>query len=401
MRTRQQLWRGVTVVVVLGLVVGPVSASLGGTGAATAAQTGSTYVRGQVLSPNGQAVSDATVTVPTKDGRIVATTNGAGEFRLNLRGEQVAPRVLVVVQKEGFVSSSTAVTVGEDSESLDITLLQEGEQLYEVFRPTVHIGDDYIEPGDINGALSEEVDGSTFEAGVTVGQPQTMAESAALFFVLQGAEVEHTVYLNGEPIGRIGPSDPDGSTSTHELLFNEERLRAGANTVRIESVDDNFEISNVRLRLRGVPADTTNPTITVDGPETADVGTSPSMTVTADDGENVVQHLLVTLWNGDEQVVTQLSTDGTVRLSERLDAEGTYTLSIQATDAAGNLATMTSTITVRAPTPTATPTATATPSPTPSPTPTPTPEPPETIPGFGPVVAVVAFLVVALLARRR
>lgn len=306
-------------------------------------------VEGTVVGPDGDPIENATVRVPLAGEDVTTRTDAAGEFALDLSNRTVPESVTVVVTRLGYLPGTRLVGT-DGSESVTVRLDRTGQRSVLVDGDLHHLGDGEYS-GQINSQFQEGVEGEHLSATFRLNDVQAGATGATLRFALRGSQCGNPVSVNGQEVAALGTSDASGDVSNWSVEVNASVLRSGENTFAVEagSCDptdlDDFEISNVRLFLEGVPRDTESPTLTVEAPGSASPGDEVEFRVEAAD-DNRVQSMTVTLARGDETVLQR-----TVRGSEWaeelvLNDSGTYTLSVQAVDQSGNVREATATTSV-------------------------------------------------------
>jgi hypothetical protein len=222
-------------------------------------------IRGQVIDEDNEPIANATVRLPLTDDDITTQTDNQGEFVLDLSGRTTPDPVTVLVEKDGFVVRSINVGVGE---SVEVEVQPTSEGIVQLSGEIHHLGDGNFD-GDINSQFQEPVEGEAWETIFDLSAQQADATDASLVTTIRGAEFENPVFLNGDRIATFDTSDPSGNASELSVNVPSESLTKGSNRIRVQSgvnpdipsdIDD-FEISNIRLRLTLPSLSTFDPTV--------------------------------------------------------------------------------------------------------------------------------------------
>jgi hypothetical protein len=250
-----------------------------------------------------------------------------------------------LVQKRGYLPSSRIIDTTTATTGLGIELVSTGQRSVLVSEELHHLGDGNFE-GQINSRFQESVEGGQLEAEFRLNRVQANAQKATLAFTTRGVQAGNEIRINGVDVGTTDLSDPDGSVSEQRITVDSSVLDSGVNSLSIVSVEpgtsgapgdiDDFEVSNVRLLLGGVPQDGTKPTLTIDAPSVVEPGTETRLAAIADDN-NRIRTVTMTLNHRGEVVTREMTTDRRLTLPATLDAPGTYTLLAQAVDQSGNV----------------------------------------------------------------
>lgn len=208
----------------------------------------------------GQPIEDALVRIDSDRGDLVESrTDTSGAFAMEPEFE--ADFVAVTASKPGYTPHALNLPI----EELERGVVREIR--LEPIRDTVialeeepevhHLGDNDF-GGRINSQFQKESEGITLTAEFTLTEAQhaALGDIAAVTLLAKGLQAENIVRINGREFPhRLSSSPSDGSFGQRTLGFDASWLRAGPNTLEIESVvsagrdHDDFEVVNIQILL--------------------------------------------------------------------------------------------------------------------------------------------------------